>query len=229
MLKCKTIGAIALTLMLVIPSTPALAAESSAKLTKSSNLVSAQEYDVNSKISNELTNFVKKNKLNVKLENFNFKVSPEEINKPSFKSDVNKYINNVKISLLSTKYRKIVEKSDSNPNVRSFVDHGSYYTAEVWCGVPNIGHGYVMQDFKAKIVGNQVTSCTLMGQSYLRGLTLGSWTPIRSWYSIYGSTTGLDINMKGTVQYGYKGILGSYDATFLQECKISGKRLVDAY
>lgn len=74
-------------------------------------------------------------------------------------------------------------------------------TAKVWCGVPAIGHGYIMTDYYPEIIHNKFQGATFRTDSYDEGIKLGKWTHIDQWTEIIASGSQMEIIMKGQLDY----------------------------
>lgn len=105
---------------------------------------------------------------------------------------------------------------------------GSTYVAKVNCAIPAIGWGHINQDFAAKISSSKVSQLSLLGGSYKSGITLSSWSGIRSWTTISTNKKYIQVRMKGTLSYIFKGSNIDAVQTYLATGKTSGNSLVSA-
>lgn len=105
---------------------------------------------------------------------------------------------------------------------------GSTYVAKVNCAIPAIGWGHINQDFAAKISSSKVSQLSLLGGSYKSGITLSSWSGIRSWTTISTNKKYIQVRIKGTLSYIFKGSNIDAVQTYLATGKTSGNSLVSA-
>lgn len=120
---------------------------------------------------------------------------------------------------------------DENSNMiqpRSIEKSGGNYVAKVNCAIPALGWGHINQDFSAKISSSKVNSLSLLGGSYKSGITLSSWSGIRSWTNIYSNKKYIQVHIKGTLSYIFKGSNIDATQTYLATGKTSGNSLVSA-
>ncbi|KAF1294208.1 hypothetical protein [Candidatus Enterococcus leclercqii] len=120
------------------------------------------------------------------------------------------------------------EKSSGRIQTRDIAKDGSTYVAKVNCAIPAIGWGHINQDFSAKISSSKVNQLSLLGGSYKSGITLSAWTGIRSWTTISKNKKYIQVNMKGTLSYIFKGSNIDAVQTYLATGKTSGNSLVSA-
>ncbi|MDQ8440414.1 hypothetical protein Q3F30_09485 [Enterococcus faecium] len=192
----------------------------------SSEMLSNLELEMNEKIALNLNKFISENKLKVTIENPTVEINEnviykgynEEIIKDKISEDIEQFKENLYEMTLNT------GKTDAEKKI---INNGSYYTARVWSGVPAIGHGYINQDFRVTISGGRVISTNFLGSSYSSGFLIGTWSHNRSWAETRGGGTLLDIYMRGTLRYGIGDFSYNYPATFLDNCRVSGNRLVN--
>lgn len=120
------------------------------------------------------------------------------------------------------------EKSSGLIQPRDIAKDGSNYVAKVNCAIPAIGWGHINQDFSAKISSSKVSQLSLLGDSYKSGITLSAWSAIRSWTTISTNKKYIQVNMKGTLSYIFKGSNIDAVQTYLATGKTSGNSLVSA-
>lgn len=120
------------------------------------------------------------------------------------------------------------EKSSGLIQPRDIAKDGSNYVAKVNCAIPAIGWGHINQDFSAKISSSKVSRLSLLGDSYKSGITLSAWSAIRSWTTISKNKKYIQVNMKGTLSYIFKGSNIDAVQTYLATGKTSVNSLVSA-
>lgn len=120
------------------------------------------------------------------------------------------------------------EKSTGMIQPRDISKDGSSYVAKVNCAVPAIGWGHINQDFSAKISSSKVNSLSLLGGSYKSGITLSSWSGIRSWTTISKNKKFIRVHIKGTLSYIFKGSNIDATQTYMATGKLKGNSLVSA-
>lgn len=177
---------------------------------------------LNYHIKTELERFIKENNIHVKIDDINFKLKEE--NTKDIESKINQDIEYLKESLLKTKMS--VSESEMQPYL---VNKGSYYTAKVFSGIPSLGVGHIQQDFKATISNGKISKVSLLGNSYQTGILYAKWNPTRSWTTLSKSNKHLAIRMKGVLNYTLNIFEGGYSATFVEDVKVSGSKLVECY
>lgn len=123
--------------------------------------------------------------------------------------ELKKSLTNTKVDIIKNETQKSDEISTLSVN-----NHGSYYTAQVWAGLPAAGWGYINQDFTASNITNKIANIVLLGPSYKSGVLISSWTPNRSWFEVQQYAFQADIYMKGLLQYVFKGSPIALTATF---------------
>lgn len=189
------------------------------------------ENKVNKQISEELNSHASENHIDVVFGTPSFKVNEDELenyNIDEIQEAVEEHIEDFKDSLNEYDLRNELVLDEPIFSISSVKKNGSTYTAKVWAGVPGIGHGYINQDFTARVSSGTINSISLKGSSYLSGFTIGSWSHNRSWVTYKNNKKKAELRMKGTLTYGIPKtpLQGSLPATFLKTVKGSGSNVV---
>lgn len=175
-------------------------------------------------VQNEMEEYIKEADLSMEIDDFTVSLRSD--------IDINQYSEEEIVDLLTEDMEQMKELLstgyyDLSDNSRARLsNHGSYYTAEVWAGVPSVGWSTVKQDFKATITSGKIKSISFLGDGYMSGVSWGQYNHIRSWYKIYSNNTKVDINIKGNINYLFNLVNTNYTATFLEELQVSGNTLV---
>lgn len=176
-------------------------------------------FNVNQYAAEELNTYAQEHGIGVVFDNFSITPVDDNMSDKQIETSVHSYVDMMK-QALSNISTELVYK----PNLTRAI--GSY-TASVESMIPAIGWGYIKQDFKANVSSSKISSVTLVGSSYDTGFTLGSWEPNYSWYDISNNKQFVQIHMKGTIYYLWKGLNISHSCTFLDTFKASGSKLVE--
>ena len=180
---------------------------------------------LNALVEEQLLNFVEENDLSVELENIIIELNSDYISDgKGFMNTLELELNTIKESLLYAEMELI--EQPLSPIERLIHNGGTSYRARVWGGVPAIGWGWINQDFTASVSNGRISNVRLQGNSYITGFLIGRWSHIRSWHELHTNNTRLDMRMRGTLSYGVGQFSITMSATFLQQLRGNGNRLV---
>ena len=106
------------------------------------------------------------------------------------------------------------EMEEGEIGVQSIVKKGSYYEAKVWAGIPGIGHGHIIQEFRAQKKGSAIQNFRFQGNSYDRGFMLGNWSHHRNWFEPHRGSAAYDLYFRGNMDYVWRGAPATFTQTY---------------